>query len=203
MTRRVVVRLAPSHVRTQAAAILAGSVPPAVDSEELLEELLIAASLGGIDLVAQRIDYIDGKERVVEYAMSLLEASLRMDVRILPPSLDTAALFDAIAKQPDAWARQAEAERRRTTEHRQAEVAHPCRCAEPKPATEMTATPVATPHLVCSSCGYRQQKCKRTVCRSRVPTHWNWSTRCYYCTDCAEKINDANGEVVCLPPLER
>jgi hypothetical protein len=43
--------------------------------------------------------------------------------------------------------------------------------------------------------------CNRTACRQPNATWWNLSTRAWYCQKCSLKINELNGEQVCIPTV--
>lgn len=39
--------------------------------------------------------------------------------------------------------------------------------------------------------------CNRSACLARPATWFNSSTKAHYCTSCARKINDINGQILC------
>lgn len=45
--------------------------------------------------------------------------------------------------------------------------------------------------------------CNREACQAYPASHYNKSTRKYYCGDCAMRINRDNGETICTPGEHR
>ena len=46
--------------------------------------------------------------------------------------------------------------------------------------------------------GLKNGSCNRTACQKPGANYFNKSTRCYYCAECAERINWEGGRADCM-----